>query len=155
MAIQILQYEFLGPVPLAEWGPPMEKLVYLVMSRRKDSFVMLYAGDCESTDDKEFFAKHPQFKCWVKQSGSEDGLYLAVLPMFESGADKRTGALEKIISRYKPPCNPADAPKEPPYSVRKGYPCPCCGAMMEPEKKLASSTLYRCTGCKASDTRLD
>ena len=29
LSIQILQYEFLGPIPLDEWGPPMEKLVLL------------------------------------------------------------------------------------------------------------------------------
>ncbi|RNJ74858.1 MAG: hypothetical protein EB828_06260 [Nitrosopumilus sp. D6] len=155
MGIQILQYEFLGPVPLAEWGPPMEKLVYLVMSRSNDSFGMLYAGECEKTDDEAFFSQHPQFKCWVERSGSEDRLYLAVLPMFESGADKREHALEKIITHYNPPCNPKKAQKTPPYSVRKGYPCPCCGGLMEPEKKLANSTLYRCTGCKSSDTRVD
>ena len=51
MSIQILQYEFLGPIPLSEWGPPMEKLVYLILSRNKDKFDMVYVGDCQKTDE--------------------------------------------------------------------------------------------------------
>ena len=47
MSIQILQYEFLGPIPISEWGPPMEKLVYLILSRTKDKFDIIYVGDCQ------------------------------------------------------------------------------------------------------------
>ena len=71
MSIQILQYEFLGPIPLSEWGPPMEKLVYLILSRNKDKFDMVYVGDCQKTDEKSFFTSHEQFKCWLQKSGSE------------------------------------------------------------------------------------
>jgi len=63
-----LQYEFLGPISLDDWGPPMEKLVYLIMSRDHDKFDILYVGDCEKTDDASFFTAHPNFKCWVKES---------------------------------------------------------------------------------------
>ena len=63
MSIQILQYEFLGPIKLDEWGPPMEKVVYLIFSRKKDSFNIIYVGDCEKTDEKSFFVQHPLFKC--------------------------------------------------------------------------------------------
>ena len=55
MSIQIIQYEFLGPIPLDEWGPPMEKLVYLIMLRNDDRFNIVYVGDCENTNDKSFF----------------------------------------------------------------------------------------------------
>ncbi len=165
MSIQILQYEFLGPVPLDEWGPPMEKLVYLIMSRDEDRFNIVYAGDCEKTDDESFFAQHRLFKCWVQHSGSEKSLHLAILPMFESSNDHRKNTLNKILTHYRPPCNSVDTPKvEPDYAVRKTkepgldskkLSCPCCGAQMKPEKTLEKSTLFRCTGCGMSDTRLD
>jgi len=71
LSIQILQYEFLGPIKLQEWGPSMEKVVYLIMSRQKDSFNIIYAGDCEQTSDKEFFTSNSSFKCWTEKSGSE------------------------------------------------------------------------------------
>jgi len=29
MSIQILLYEFLGPIKLSEWGPPMEEVAYI------------------------------------------------------------------------------------------------------------------------------
>jgi len=165
LSIQILQYEFLGPIPLSEWGPPMEKLVYLILSRDKDKFNIIYVGDCEKTDEKSFFVQHSHFKCWVQQSRSEKSLYLAILPMFESSNDHRRNVFNKIMTHYKPPCNSADVPEsKPDYVVRKTeepsseqekFSCPCCGSEMKPEKILGKSTLYRCTGCGISDTKLN
>ena len=111
-----------------------------------------------------FFVKHSLFKCWVKQSGSEKSLYLAILPMFESSNDRRQAVLKKIITHYKPHCNSDDIPKvKPDYVVRKTEEpiksekilCLCCGSEMKPEKVLEKSTLHRCTGCGLSDTRLN
>ena len=165
MSIQILQYEFLGPILLEEWGPPMEKLVYLILSRDKDRFNIIYVGNCEKTDEKSFFTQHPQFKCWIQQSGSEKSLYLAILPMFESSNEKRQNVFNKIIARYNPPCNSNDIPEtKPDYVVRKSieksstpeiYSCPCCGSEMKAEQILEKSTLYRCTGCGISDTKIN
>ncbi len=165
LSIQILQYEFLGPIPISEWGPPMEKLVYLILSRTKDKFDMIYVGDCQKTDDKSFFTSHNQFKCWLNQSGSEQSLYLAILPMFESSDGKRNNVIQKIISQYKPHCNSDDIVKsKPDYSVRvtddpdvvsDKITCACCGSEMNLEKTLEKSNLYRCTGCGLSDTRLN
>jgi len=165
LSIQILQYEFLGPIPLDEWGPPMEKLVFLILSRDGDNFKIVYVGECEKTDDKSFFVQHSQFKCWVEQSRTEKSLYLAILPMFESSDDKRQNVLNKIMTHYKPPCNSADIPKvtpnyvvrktEEPSSESKKFSCPCCGSEMKSEKNLGKSTLYRCIGCGISDTKLN
>lgn len=160
MSIQILQYEFLGPIPLDEWGPPMEKLVYLIMSRDQDKFNIIYVGDCENTDDASFFTTHTNFKCWIKESFSEKSLHLAILPLFESSPEMRKNILAKIIHHYNPICNSDDVVKiTPDYSVRKTAPvekfsCPCCGSEMKSEK-LEKSTLYRCTGCGISDTKLN
>ena len=165
LSIQILQYEFLGPIPLDEWDPPMEKLVYLIMSRDKDKFNIIYAGDCQKTDDKSFFVQNSNFKCWTQQSGSEKLLYLAILPMFESSDDYRQNVLNKILIRYKPPCNSGDVPApKPDYVVRKTpepelpnekFSCACCGSEMKVEKILEKSTVFRCSGCGLSDTRLN
>ena len=165
MSIQILQYEFLGPIPLEEWGPPMEKLVYLILSRDKDKFNIVYVGDCEKTEDPSFFVKHSQFKCWIKHSGSEKSLHLAILPLFESDSERRKIIFQKILANYKPLCNSADIPEsKPDYVVRKPeevssesekITCFCCGAEMKPEKLLEKSTLFRCTGCGLSDTKMN
>ena len=164
MSIQILQYEFLGPIPLDEWGPPMEKLIYLIMGRDKDRFSIIYVGDCEKTEDKAFFVQHSRFKCWTKESGSDRNIYVAILPLFESTLDYRKNVLSKIITRYKPPCNSQDVVEsKPDYKVRKSEnlpsqenpKCQCCGAEMKVEQILEKSTLYRCTSCDISDTRLN
>tara|TARA_B110000263_G_scaffold197497_1_gene176184 strand:+ start:921 stop:1424 length:504 start_codon:yes stop_codon:yes gene_type:complete len=165
LSIQILQYEFLGPIPITEWGPPMEKLVYLILSRNKDKFDIIYVGDCQTTDDKLFFKNHDKFQCWINQSGSEQSLHLAILPLFESNDEKRINIIRKILSQYKPHCNSDDISKpKPDYVVRVSEEhdvnldkiiCACCGSKMNLEKTLEKSSLYRCTSCGLSDTRLN
>jgi len=159
-----LHYEFLGPIRLEEWGPPMEKLVYLILSRDKDSFNILYVGKCDKTDDESFFLKHSRYECWTQHLGLEKLLYLAILPLFESSDIQRQNVLNKIMTRYKPTCNSGDITKvKPDYVVRKSekpnpesekFLCLCCGSEMKPEKFLEKSTLFRCTGCGLSDTKL-
>ena len=165
MSIQILQYEFLGPIRLEEWGPPMEKLVYLVLSSDKDKFTILYVGKCEKTDDELFFTQHPKHSCWIQHKGYERSLFLAILPLFESGDGDRQNVINKIVALYKPVCNSADIVEtKPDYIVRKSEKtnpepekpsCLCCGSEMKPEKVLEKSTLFRCTGCGLSDTKLN
>jgi len=161
LSIQILQYEFLGPIPLDEWGPPMEKLVFLIMSRDQDKFNIVYVDDCEKTNEKSFFTQHSHFKCWVQQSRSEKSLYLAILPMFESTTDYRKNIINKIKIRYNPPCNFDDTSKiKPDYVIQKTgestkseiYICSSCGSEMKSEQ-IEKSTVFRCTNCKSSNTK--
>lgn len=141
----------------------MEKVVYLILARDQDKFNIVYVGDCEETDDKSFFVQHSLFKCWVEKSGSEKSLHLAILPMFESSDESRKIVLNRIMTRYNPPCNSADIPEiKPDYVVRKTEPvesekvsCLCCGSEMKPEQILEKSTVFRCTGCGLSDTKLN
>ena len=165
MSIQILQYEFLGPIPLSDWGPPMAKLIYVIMSRNGEKFNIVYAGNCSDTNDKTFFTQHEHFKCWVQHTGSEESLHLAIFPMPDSNDAHRNHILNKILSSYRPPCNPIQqtTDPEPSYTVRQTEEdadpsakviCPCCGSEMKEEPVLEKSTLYRCTGCGMSDTRL-
>lgn len=162
MSIQILQYEFLGPIKLEEWGPPMEKVVYLIMSRQKDSFNIIYAGDCEQTSDPGFFTANSSFTCWIEKSGSEKFLYLAILPESENIARKKI--LEQIIRRYHPLCNlEIKHDVKPEYKIRPKIPsentpqtsCPCCGSEMKVDQVLEKSTIIRCSECGLSDTRLN
>ena len=83
MAIQILQYEFLGPIGLSEWGPPMDKVVYII------------------------FTKNPKFKCWISHAGIEENIYLSIYPMWESSESERLQLAQKIVNKYEPICNQA------------------------------------------------
>ena len=91
----------------------------------------------------------------------KQSLYLAILPLFESGKEYRQNIVNKIKNRYKPVCNSDETIKsKPDYVVRTAkvsekFSCPCCGAEMKSEKILEKSTLYRCTGCGISDTKLN
>ena len=108
MAIQILHYEFLGPIKLSEWGPPMEAVVYIIFSKNKDVFNMLHVAETGKTEAGDFFTKNAQFKCWLSHAGSEENLYLSIYPMWESSESQRRQLENKIIARYKPVCNQFD-----------------------------------------------
>lgn len=157
----------MGPIKLDEWGPPMEKVVYLILSRTKDSFNIIYVGDCEKTDEKNFFIANSNFKCWVQKAGSENSLYLAILPMFDSSQSTRR-VVGKILQQYKPSCNENYVvEKKPEYVVRPRMEesknqetnpkisCPCCGSQMNIDKVLENTTILKCTGCGLSDTRVN
>ena len=105
MAIQILHYEFLGPIKISEWGPPMGQLVYLLFNKTKNGFNILYASQVEKTEKTDFFTQNAKFKCWIQHAGSEDLLYLAIYPMADSQQSDRERIVQKIISKYRPPCN--------------------------------------------------
>lgn len=105
MTIQILSYEFLGPIMLSEWGPPMEEVLYLILSKNKETFQIIYAGESAKTDDVGFFTKNAKFKCWISEAGIEQNLHLCIYPMWGSTPEQRSRILHKIIQKYAPTCN--------------------------------------------------
>ena len=110
MTIQILHYEFLGPIKLSEWGPPMEEIVYVLFSRIKDAFSILYVGESDKTNESDFFTKNEKFKCWVSHAGSYENLYLAIYTMWNSQKEEREQIVKKTITKYKPVCNMESQP---------------------------------------------
>ena len=105
MPIQILQYEFLGPINLSEWGPPMEEVAYILFAKNKDVFNIIYVGESGKTEASDFFTKNEQFKCWLSNAGGENNLYLSIYPMWESNQSARKQLVHKIVDKYKPVCN--------------------------------------------------
>jgi hypothetical protein len=108
MTIQILHYEFLGPIKLDEWGPPMGKVVFIILSRNKDLFNIIYIDQSEKTNENDFFTKHKKFKCWINHSGTEKNLYLSIYPMSDSDEKERQKLVNQALERYKPVCNMDD-----------------------------------------------
>ena len=108
MTIQILYYEFLGPVKLSDWGPPMDEVVYTIMAREKDTFKIIYVDQSEKTKELDYFTKNTKFKCWLTNAGSENNLYLSIYPMPDSEEKERKKIVAKAIERYKPICNMED-----------------------------------------------
>jgi len=108
VSIQILQYEFLGPILLSEWGPPMEEVVYILFAKNKEVFNIIYVGESEKTEELDFFTKNEQFKCCLSNAGGESNLYLSIYPMWESSQSARKQLVRKIADKYKPICNQAN-----------------------------------------------
>ena len=104
MTIQILHYEFLGPIKISEWGPPMDKVIYIIFNQNKSGFIPLYTGESDKTVQNDFFTQNDNFKCWIQHAGSEDNLYLSILPLWESEELERKRIVAKIISKYRPLC---------------------------------------------------
>ena len=108
MTIQILYYEFLGPVKLSEWGPPMDEVVYTIMARHKDTFKIIYVDQSEKTKELDYFTKNDKFECWLDNAGSENKLYLSIYLMADSEEIERKKIVDKAIEKYKPICNMED-----------------------------------------------
>jgi len=108
MTIQILHYEFLGPIKLAEWGPPMDEVIFVILAREKDTFNVIYVEQSEKTDKNDFFTKNEKFKCWLTHAGSDENLYLSIYLMPNSDVKDRQRIVTKAISHYKPICNMED-----------------------------------------------
>ena len=104
MTIQILHYEFLGPIKISEWGPPMDKVIYIIFNQNKSGFIPLHVSESDKTDENDFFRKNNNFKCWIQHAGSEDNLHLSILPLWESEELERKRIVAKIISKYRPLC---------------------------------------------------
>lgn len=108
MAIQILHYEFLGPIKLSEWGPPMDDVIFVILSREKDMFNVIYVDESKKTKNNDFFTKNEKFKCWLTHAGSENNLYLSIYLMPNSDDKDRQRIVSKTIAHYKPICNMED-----------------------------------------------
>ena len=83
----------------------MNQLIYLLFSKTKNGFNILYASQVEKTEKTDFFTQDEKFKCWLQHAGSEESLYLAIYPMPDSEESDRERIVQKIISKYRPPCN--------------------------------------------------
>ena len=73
---------------------------------------MIYVGESDETEARDFFTKNNQFKCWLSYAGKEENLYLSIYPMRESSGPERKQLIRKIISKYKPVCNEESSQKE-------------------------------------------
>lgn len=105
MAFQIFQYEFLGPIKISEWGPPMEEVVYLILSKKDEKFHIIYTDQTAGTQKKDFFTKDLESDCWHTHGGISDEIYLAIYPMWKSDENARKRLVDKIINKFKPVCN--------------------------------------------------
>jgi len=86
----------------------MESVVYIVLTRDKDTYSILYVDQNEKTEETDFFTKNDKFKCWISHAGSENNLYLSIYPMFDSDKNEREKIVNKTINRYQPICNLED-----------------------------------------------
>jgi hypothetical protein len=124
---------------------------------------------------KNFFVNNSNFKCWIQAAGSDDSLYLAILPMFESNQLARKRIINKILLHFHPPCNTSnDTEKKPDPAIdskpdldithssidnsaesKEKISCLCCGSEMKVDKVLKNTTIIKCSGCGLTDTRLN
>ena len=77
----------------------MDRVVYIIFSKNKDVFNMIYVAESDKTEARDFFIKNDQFKCWMSYAGKEENLYLSIYPMWESSQPERNQLIKKIIAR--------------------------------------------------------
>ena len=82
----------------------MDKVIYIIFNQDKSGFIPLYVDESDKTDQNDFFTQNDNFKCWIQHAGTEDNLYLSILPLWESEKLERKRIVTKIISKYRPLC---------------------------------------------------
>lgn len=108
VTLRILHYDFAGPIPVSDWGPPMAKAIYILLARSRDRFIIIYADDCEDTNKIDYLTGNPLFGKWVRAAGGERNLYICALALPNSDAARRARIVSKIVATYKPVCNTDD-----------------------------------------------
>ena len=76
----------------------MDRVVYIIFSKNKDVFNMIYVAESDKTEASDFFKKNDQFKCWMSHAGKKENLYLSIYPMWESSQPERNQLVKKIIT---------------------------------------------------------
>jgi len=104
------KYRFEGPYLVNEWEPPRRAAVYAIMTRpdpqnRPNVYRVLYIGESSNLSERGFVRSHHKYKCFIRNAGSEDNLYIAIYLMPGSTEEDRREVEQYLISVYEPPCN--------------------------------------------------
>lgn len=109
MTILFANYVFSEPVPVSLWKPTDQAGVYAILVRdpkvKPKKFRPIYFGESGNLSEPGFLRTHSRYMCWLKEAGTESGLFIAVYQMPQSTADQRVTVGVELIEQYDPYCN--------------------------------------------------
>lgn len=103
------EHEFSKPTRIAKWEPPKAAGLYVILkvdlSRSPMPFKSIYFGQTRNFAERGFLKSHENYKYWVKEAGSEDGIFIAIYIMLGSTEKERKTMEAELITKYRPACN--------------------------------------------------
>lgn len=116
MSIRMTGYHFSAPVQVRLWEPPYRAGVYAILKPDPkcvpEPFKPLFFGQSGNMSERGFWLCHFALKCWLREAGGEDDLFISIHSMPDSTEASRMAVVQELVAAYDPPCNrpPADAP---------------------------------------------
>jgi hypothetical protein len=110
MSITLSLYIFEGPFPLEKWEPPYRAAVYAILIKpdaknKPEEYKPIYFGESGNLSERGFYEYHHKYKCWLREAGSLQNLYIAYHLLPNSTPDQRRTIEMLLITRYHPICN--------------------------------------------------
>ena len=109
MSIKYSGYVFDEPVLISNWNAPYRAGLYAILvpdqSVTPRPFRVIYFGESGNMSERGFLKLHAKFPCWIREAGSENNLYVALLLMPDSTPEQRRVAETQLIANYNPACN--------------------------------------------------
>jgi len=103
------EHEFSSPIRIAEWEPPKKPGLYVILKPDLSSSPIplkpIYFGQTKNFAARCFLKSHKNYKYWVKETGSEDGIFIAIYIMLGSIEEERKTMEDELIAKYRPVCN--------------------------------------------------
>jgi len=103
------EHEFSKPTRIAKWEPPKVAGLYVILkvdlSRSPMPFKSIYFGQTMNFAERGLLKSHENYKHWIKEAGSEDGIFIAIYLMLGSTEEERKIMVAELIAKYRPACN--------------------------------------------------
>ena len=103
------KHEFSKPTRIDKWEPPKAPGLYVILKPDLSSSPIplkpIYFGQTRNFAERGFLKSHENYKYWVKEVGSEDGIFIAIYIMLGSTEKERKTMEAELIAKYRPACN--------------------------------------------------
>jgi len=103
------EHEFSKPTRIAKWEPPKAAGLYVILKPDLSSSPIplkpIYFGQTRNFAERGFLKSHENYKYWVKEAGSEDGIFIAIYIMLGSTEKERKTMEAELIAKYRSACN--------------------------------------------------
>jgi len=109
MNINFDEHEFSEPMRIAKWVPPKSAGLYVILkvdlSRTPMPFKSIYFGQTRNFAERGLLKSHENYEHWIKEAGSEEGIFIAIYLMLGSTEEERKIMVAELIAKYQPVCN--------------------------------------------------
>lgn len=107
--IYFANYQFSEPESFLNWTASEKECIFAILIKNPDSrsrpYTAIYFGESGDLSERGYFRAYHRYDCWVRESGSEAGLFISVFAMPGSTPEIRQSIEAFLIKYYHPACN--------------------------------------------------